>query len=641
MANFSVLLIDAGDDQGSATAPQVPALQLQSTEYTPMRWDFYVNHYQDEARQAKDTKMTWRQPDGSLHVGIRGSPAPNSTPLGILYPRAGTLGGCTTHNAMITIYPHDSDWKGIQELTGDASWAPDKMRKYFERLENFHYSDLPPTSTYGHGLRGWLASERVMLNLLLKDTKLQWLVIAAARATGGASILSLFSTVEELARVFIADLNRLSADRDRTEGLYQVPVATRFGQRDSTRGFITNIQNAKKEDGSRKYRLDVRLQTLVTRVNFDTSGSTPRAIGVDYLTGPNLYRADPRAKTSTDEGVPGSVTAAKEVILSAGAFNTPQLLKLSGVGPRDELESFQLPLIKELPAVGTNLQDRYETGLVGETDSQFDLIKDCKFIQEGDQPGQDPCLDTWRANPRGDRGTYATNGLAVGIVKKSSVAQGDPDLFIAGAPAIFRGYYPGYASDAVIEKRQWTWITLKAHSRNNAGTITLRSANPRDMPLINFNSFDAGVTDDGADTKDLQAMVEGMKFSRDLFPEPGLINLLGVPSFTEEWPSNNITTDEEWKTFVKNEAWGHHASCTCPIGKTGDEANSVLDSNFKVHGVDGLRVVDASVFPKIPGFYIVTPIYMISEKAADVIIAEHQGISFEAQGEDAKFDQLH
>jgi len=75
------------------------------------------------------------------------------------------------------------------------------------------------------------------------------------------------------------------------------------------------------------------------------------------------------------------------------------------------------------------------------------------------------------------------------------------------------------------------------------------------------------------------------------------------------------------KDFIRNEAWGHHASCTCPIGADGDP-NAVLDSKFRVRGTTGLRVVDASVFPKIPGFYIAVPIYMISEKAADSILAD-------------------
>lgn len=94
-----MLLIDAGDDQGDAVQQQVPALQLQSTEYPETRWDFFVNHYTDLARQEQDSKMTYKTPSGEFHVGA--NPPPGSEPLGILYPRAGTLGGCSAHNAMM------------------------------------------------------------------------------------------------------------------------------------------------------------------------------------------------------------------------------------------------------------------------------------------------------------------------------------------------------------------------------------------------------------------------------------------------------------------------------------------------------------------------------------------------------------
>lgn len=99
IAGYKVLLLDAGDDQGNATRQIVPALQLQSTEYEPMRWDYFVNHYSNSTRQEEDSKMTYRTPTGDLHVGS--NPPSGSEPLGILYPRAGTLGGCSAHNAMM------------------------------------------------------------------------------------------------------------------------------------------------------------------------------------------------------------------------------------------------------------------------------------------------------------------------------------------------------------------------------------------------------------------------------------------------------------------------------------------------------------------------------------------------------------
>ncbi len=90
---------------------------------------------------------------------------------------------------------------------------------------------------------------------------------------------------------------------------------------------------------------------------------------------------------------------------------------------------------------------------------------------------------------------------------------------------------------------------------------------------------------------------------------------------TRYGPGHSVSSDEQLKEWIKQEVWGHHASCTCPIGPDGDKM-AVLDSAFRVRGVSGLRVVDASAFPKIPGLFIAVPIYMISEKAADVILAD-------------------
>jgi choline dehydrogenase-like flavoprotein len=138
----------------------------------------------------------------------------------------------------------------------------------------------------------------------------------------------------------------------------------------------------------------------------------------------------------------------------------------------------------------------------------------------------------------------------------------------------------------------------------------LQSIDPREPPEINFRYFDEG-TDHGQ--KDLESVLQGVKIARSI---SGRINSL----IQEEiFPGNAVDSDDKLRQWIKNEAWGHHASCTCKIGADNDPG-AVLDSEFRVRGVRNLRVVDASVFPRIPGFFIVTPIYMISEKAADVIL---------------------
>ncbi|PGH09594.1 hypothetical protein AJ79_05650 [Helicocarpus griseus UAMH5409] len=607
-AGHKVLLIEAGDDQGDSIFYQTPALHLHSTEHAPMRWDYWVNHYPDLERQKLDSKFTYRKSDGQVHVGE--NPPPDAEPLGILYPRAGTLGGCSAHNALITVYPHESDWTNIMQITGDASWAPKEMRKLFKRLERSRYL---PNGLLGHGFDGWLETSVTDLGLVLQDLKLLSLVIAIGTAMG-KSIGKLITTVTGLAEVLLSDINVDTPFRDSTEAVYQVPLAVNVPdyKRNGPREFILETANEVDDNGERKYHLDIALNTLVTNVKFDTSGPVPKAVGVDFLKGQSLYSADPR-HTGSETGASGSVIATKEVILSAGSFNTPQLLKLSGIGPKEELQQFDIPVLVDLPGVGQNLQDRYETGLVGETESDFPITKKCTFLTTD----PDPCLEQYQNGVLGlGKGTYTTNGIAIAIVKHSTAAAGDPDLLISGAPAWFPGYYPGYAAEGLVDARHWTWITLKAHSRNNAGTVKLRSKDPRDMPIINFNSFDTGVTTDGADEKDLQAVVEAMEFSREIFKN--VVPIQG--SFKEVWPGpERANTTEGLKDFIKKEAWGHHASCTCPIGAD-DDPMAVLDSKFRVRGVDGLRVVDASAFPKIPGFYIAVPVYMLSEKAADVIL---------------------
>jgi choline dehydrogenase len=109
MAGHSVLLIEAGDDQGDSYEERVPAWQLNAQVAPKMAWDFYVNHYDNLTRQAQDSKMTYKLPDGELYVGL--DPPADAEPLGILYPRSGTLGGCGSHNAMVMVYPFESDWE--------------------------------------------------------------------------------------------------------------------------------------------------------------------------------------------------------------------------------------------------------------------------------------------------------------------------------------------------------------------------------------------------------------------------------------------------------------------------------------------------------------------------------------------------
>jgi choline dehydrogenase len=230
------------------------------------------------------------------------------------------------------------------------------------------------------------------------------------------------------------------------------------------------------------------------------------------------------------------------------------------------------------------------------------------------------------------RGVYATNGALLTIMKRSSVARAanEPaDLFIFGLPGNFRGYEKGYSSKIQHEEvkgkpvenhRRFTWAILKGGSLNEQlGTVTLRSNHPLHRPIINFNYFDNSPKNREKDgwQKDLTALAEGTRFAMALTELSGL-------GATIIWPKKDDLGEKELKEFIKRESWGHHACGTCKIGADQDKG-AVLDTDFRLRGVKNLRVVDASVFPRIPGLFIVTSIYMVSEKASDVILNYHKG----------------
>ena len=594
----TVVLLEAGGDPrlltgGDAIDPQgnrlpddydVPVFHAIASENNAMKWDFFIRHYQNDDQQRRDPKYV-EELDGKRVDGV-------------LYPRAGTLGGCTTHNAMITIYPHDADWNDIAEATGDDSWRAVNMRRYFERLENCQHRPIwrwlaklgiNPTR---HGWRGWLHTEVSIPEAALNDR-------ALVKVIGSALIPALEGRRlrERLRWLFksFADPNDWRLTKANAVGLRVVPLTTRGHQRMGTRERVVET--------ARKYpdRLRIELDALVTRVLFDESG---RATGVEYLKGERLYRA--AAAPNPACGERRELHASREVILAGGAFNTPQLLMLSGIGPREVLERFGIPVRVDLPGVGKNLQDRYEIGVTNRMNfSAWSVLKGAKFAKG------DPQYQQWAESPR--RGVYTTNGAVLAVIRRSARERPLPDLFCFALLGKFRGYFPGYSLLFPQHLNYLTWAILKAHTVNRAGEVTLRSADPRDPPGIDFHYFEEGNDVEG---EDLDSVVDGIKFVRRMTAELKEQNLIAE----EELPGEDLQSDADLRTFVRNRAWGHHASCTCAIGERED--GGVLSSDFRVHGVSGLRVVDASVFPRIPGFFIASSIYMIGEKAADVILSD-------------------
>ncbi|KAJ2986054.1 hypothetical protein NUW58_g5217 [Xylaria curta] len=647
-AGHSVLLVDAGGDYGHLREVESPALANPSSERNEVSWGFFTHHYANETMARKDRKMTYWTPSEQYYSGL--NPPEGSTMLGSFYPRYGGLGGCAEHNALVAILPSKNDWNDLREITGDASWENDNMRQYFERIENLQYN-VP--SKEGHSTDGYIDITVNPTDVATQDIKLTAAIMGAAKAFGVetdalyAAVNSTIATVsaqgivdpysellplnvskpiaDALKAMLFQDINLIHPERDHLKLFSQLPMHmdNQHYRRSSPRDYVYDTVTAKNRDGSKKYKLDVALNTLVTKVTFEKgkgkgSCSKPKANGIEYLFGESLYRADPRSSLTENRGSPGSVRATKEVIVAGGAFNSPQILKLSGVGPKEELKKFNIPVVVDLPGVGKNLQDRLEVSVNAHYPTNFTRILDCTYLGTED----DPCWERY-VNPKNKgaaKGVYATNVVFSGAFWTSHTSEdGEQDLWIGGFPALFNGFYPGYSSNAATpdNKTWWSWLVLKAHTRNRGGEVNLVTSNPRDVPYINFHNLYEGQSKEEAD-KDAKAMVEGMRMAMKFYEEVPDID--GKP--TVFWPPKEVESDEDLLEWVKEESWGHHASCSNKIGADNDPM-AVLDTNFKVRGTRGLRVVDASVFPKIPGTFVVLPIMMISEKASDAILKGH------------------
>ncbi len=582
VAGHKVLLIEAGGGQKPSTY-DIPAFHGLSTQDPEMAWDFYVKHHSTLREDQEDSKF------------VQGK--------GILYPRAATLGGCTAHNAMITMYPDEQDWLHHMRITGDYSWHPKLMHDHFEKVEKSLYNK--------NDKEGWLKTEQAAFSLVFNDFQILKIVLAALKTNGHGKL------VKRILKYGIRSALRLDPNErrvvlDHLEGLARTPMATFKGKRNGPRELILQT----KYHPIYGKNLHIATDSLVSKLLFK-EGSSNEIMGVEYNKGKSLYEADNRYNNG--ERMLAKFMAQKvrakaryEVILCAGAFNTPQILMLSGIGDFNQLP-VGVDKRVHLPGVGQNLQDRYEVGVVSELKKGFNSIKDCEFSADTEV---DPCFDDYIKDPQSH--IYSTNGIIVGIKKRSNPALKDPDLFIFAAPGEFKGYFPNWGRES-LQKNKMTWAVLhKGHNLDNyrgtkQGYVKLKSNDYTQTPEINFMNFSRATDPRG---NDLNAVMEGVKFARKINK-----NLKGTLK-KEVVPGAKIDTDAEIKDFIKKEAWGHHASCSCKMGHVSDPM-AVVDGEFKVHKVKNLRIVDASVFDRTPGLFIVMPIYTISQKASQSILDDY------------------
>ncbi|KAK0625454.1 hypothetical protein B0T17DRAFT_617544 [Bombardia bombarda] len=560
-AGYSTLLIEAGGDEGENPTYADLANFNEAANDEATRWDFWVKHSDDPERELKFGHTTWDTGDGTFYVGTE--PPEGAKHLGIQYPRAAVLGGCAMHNGAVCTLPQDEDWNIIVNKTGDKSWEADKMRRYFQKIEK---NDYLPSGNAEHGYTGWLSTST-------GDNS--WAKNDSLPATRILKKIAELTGQDPAKATDLLNNDMLGAYENRDEMTSFFNMVS-HGDKNGKRSSPNNYVRATLAD-PKKYPLTLQLHTLVTRVLFDTAGAVPKAIGVEVMEGASMYKADPKHVDGT-KGPIKQILAKREVIVSGGAFNSPQILKLSGIGPAAELTKFNITVVKDLPGVGERLADNYEGSLLA--------------------LGQVPI----------------ESGLITLLFRTPSAPTAKRNIFTWCAAFSFEGFWPGFP--AYYGPNQYTCAMVHMSPKSQAGSVRLVSADPQDVPDINFRFY----RDNGDD--DLKELTEAANLLRQAW------QAAGDPALPFEelhpCPAGTECTDAHQMEHFKLQAYSHHASSTCAIGADGD-VMAVLDSKFRVRGVQGLRVVDASAFPVVPGAFPVLPTMIISTKAAEEIIADAKG----------------
>ncbi|GGO89241.1 oxygen-dependent choline dehydrogenase [Marinobacterium nitratireducens] len=289
-----------------------------------------------------------------------------------------------------------------------------------------------------------------------------------------------------------------------------------------------------------------------------------------------------------------SVLASREVILSSGSIGSPMLLQLSGVGPRDVLEDAGVELRHELPGVGENLQDHLEVYFQFHCKEPISLNSKLGLISKG-------LIGTrWMLFKDG---LGATNHFESCAFIRSRAGLKWPDIQYHFLPAAMR-----YDGQAAFEGHGFQ-VHVGPNKPKSRGRVRIVSANPDDKPSILFNYLQHP-----QDIEDWRAVI---RLTREIIAQPAFDAYRG----DEIQPGKGVETDAEIDAWVReNVESAYHPSCTCKIGAD-DDPMAVLDAECRVRGVEGLRVVDSSVFPTITNGNLNAPTIMVAERAADMILA--------------------
>ncbi|MEU7859143.1 choline dehydrogenase [Nonomuraea sp. NPDC049141] len=449
----------------------------------------------------------------------------------IHHARGKVLGGSSSINGMIFQRGNPLDYERWGADPGMKSWDYAHCLPYFKRMENC-LAD-PGTPFRGHD--GPLALERG----------------AASSPLFGA----FFEAVQQAGYPLTDDVNGY-----RQEGFARFDRNIRCGRRlSAARAYLHPVL--------KRPNLTVKTRAFVRRILFEGT----RAVGVEY---------------------DGGTVRAKEVILSGGAINSPQLLQLSGVGNAGELAALGVDVVHDLPGVGENLQDHLEV-----------------YIQHGcAQPvTMQPNLQKWRHPWIGAQwlfarsGPGATNHFEAGGFVRSNDDVDYPNLMFHFLPIAVR--YDGSAPAAGHGYQ----VHVGPMYSDARGSVKIKSVDPRQHPALRFNYLST--------EQDRREWVEAIRVTRAILGAPALAKF----STGELSPGPSVETDEEILDWVAKDAeTALHPSCTARMGT--DELSVVDPETMRVHGLEGLRVVDASAMPYVTNGNIYAPVMMLAEKAADLIL---------------------
>jgi choline dehydrogenase len=452
-------------------------------------------------------------------------------------PRGRTLGGTSSINAMIAIRGHRHDYDRWSAL-GLEGWSYAELLPYFKRMET-NWRGAGPF----HGGSGPVAVSR------MEGSDLLWEPLLASALAAGIP--------------FCEDAN--GAEQD---GISQMEATTRDGMRSSSaRAYLYPAMN--------RPNLTIRTDALVGRIVLVRG----RATGVEFR----------------QRGQVETAHASREIIVSGGAYNSPQLLMLSGIGPANELRAIGIDPIHDLPGVGRNLRDH--PNILNE----YDLVGEQGLTRHLRLDRATRAVGRWFLNRSGP---FSYTGTTANVFARTLEGLHQPDVQMMCLPISNNAalWVPGF------EKKPAFRLAVRTGylQPKSCGWVKLRSTNPADAPRILVNMFD--------DPGDLDAMVRAIRLGRRIYAQSPLREMIRC----ETLPGPGTDTDANLKEHIRRNA-GHrsHPVGTCRMGR---DAGAVVDPQLRVHGIEGLRVADASVMPEVPSGNTNVPSMMIGERAADLIL---------------------